>query len=117
MKQIYQYNKDFLYVFGGDRTIPDEDPIPKWYTDKPPVTTGGQGMFKPKFINGVWEEASENTIPVPPTLPKTEIEILQEDNLTLKMAMAEMAEKMELEKIEMMLAVAELAELINGSGA
>ncbi|MGE7880162.1 hypothetical protein [Peribacillus muralis] len=114
MKLAYKYDKDFLYVPGGDIQLNDNDPIPKWYTDIPPVTTGGQGMFKPKFINGRWEEASENTIPVPPVPPKTEMEILQEDNLALKMAIAEMAEKMESEKIEMMLAVAELAELIKG---
>ncbi|WP_249593634.1 hypothetical protein [Peribacillus frigoritolerans] len=44
----------------------------------------------------------------------TEIQILQEENTNLKLALAEMAEKMEIEKISMMLAVAELAENING---
>lgn len=44
----------------------------------------------------------------------TEIQILQEENTDLKLALAEMAEKMEIEKINMMLAVAELAENLNG---
>ncbi|MFS0763911.1 class II aldolase/adducin head domain-containing protein [Peribacillus phoenicis] len=92
MKQIYQYNKEYFYVFGGDLMINDDDPIPKWYTDKPPVTTGGQGMYKPKFINGLWEEASENTIPVVPEPPKTDIEILKEEIIAMKLAMVELAE-------------------------
>ncbi|PKF90554.1 hypothetical protein CW306_03345 [Bacillus sp. BA3] len=44
----------------------------------------------------------------------TEIQILHEENTDLKLALAEMAEKLEIEKINMMLAVAELAENING---
>lgn len=44
----------------------------------------------------------------------TEIEVLQEENTELKLAMAEMAESIETEKTKNQLALAELAEMIIG---
>jgi hypothetical protein len=44
----------------------------------------------------------------------TEIEILQTENTELKLALAEMAESIEIGKMENQLALAELAEMITG---
>lgn len=45
-------------------------------------------------------------------LPKTEIELLQEETQKLKLAIAESAEAQQQDKIENQLAIAEVAELI-----
>lgn len=44
----------------------------------------------------------------------TEIELLKEENTELKLALAEMAESIEIGKMENQLALAELAEMITG---
>lgn len=45
-------------------------------------------------------------------LPKNETQMLQEENINLKLAIAELAEQQEIQKIEIQLALAELAESI-----
>lgn len=47
-------------------------------------------------------------------IPKSKTDILEEENLTLKMAVAELAEMQEQQKLETQLALAELAESLIG---
>lgn len=52
-------------------------------------------------------------LPVPPTFEQR-FEAMQVENLELKLALAEMAEKSAEERLETQLALAELAELLTG---
>ncbi|WP_260288505.1 hypothetical protein [Peribacillus aracenensis] len=61
--------------------------------------------YKPKFVEGKWIETISK--------PKPEPEYVSE-TLEIKLALAEIAEAMELEKTATQLAIAELAETITG---
>lgn len=78
-----------------------------------------EGTYKPKFdfksnkwVPGLSDEEIEAIQNQPQ--PKTEIELLQEENLELKLALAEIAETQEANKTEMQLALAEMAEALFG---
>lgn len=117
LKIVHAYNEKGEWVSELDKVLPLDATIPSGYTAEPVP----QPCWKPVFKNGKWIETDiesyENwlatkDLPVEPH--KTEIELLQDENLDLKLALAEIAETQEATKTEMQLALAEMAEALFG---
>lgn len=73
------------------------------------------GLYQLEYVNGVICKVSEEILEgeyEEPKQPKSPYEQLQQENLTIKLAMVEMAEAHESEKIQTQLAIAELATLV-----
>lgn len=69
-----------------------------------------------KFGIGV-DVSVEPHEPIFEDIPKSEVELLKDENTTLKLAVAELAEMQEQEKLNTQLALAELAESLTTGGA
>ena len=65
-----------------------------------------------KIVNNKIEFGVEIVKPEPEQRPPTEIEILQQENLILQLALAETIEKQEIDKINNQIALAELVETL-----
>ncbi|MGG4267491.1 hypothetical protein [Peribacillus simplex] len=92
-----------FFTYKVEHPFIDNDPISKCSQTNHPLLRVVRGCLKLSSLTVFGKKLQ----PYSPTyFTENDIEILQEDNHALKMAMAE--------KIEMMLAVAGLAELIDG---
>lgn len=80
--------------------IEDEEDINKTFTHDFTIQNG-------KVVFG-----TEKPIPEPEPQPPSEIELLQQENLTLQLALAETIEKQETDKINNQIALAELVETL-----
>lgn len=67
-----------------------------------------------KIITGVDVSITPHQV-ILEDIPKSETELLKEENTALKLAVAELAEVYEQQKLEMQLALAELAESLGGN--
>lgn len=114
MKQVYKFDNQGRFVepiviFPTDGVYK----IPSDCTDK----SLPQPNWKPVFNGAKWEETITDeelaTLKNQPQ-PKPEIELLKDENLELKLALAEMAETQQSDKTEMQLALAEIAEILLG---
>jgi hypothetical protein len=92
MKTIWKLDNFNYYVFGEDKTIKDNEPIPNGYTDIKPELTPGVGMYKPKLVNGEVVEGATAEEMLPPVSPKPEIDILKEQNVDLNLQIIDLWE-------------------------
>ena len=90
MKLVYRYDKDFIYIDGGEIEWEEDVDIPEGYTDvKPP-----DGLFKAKFDtkNLTWKETAskeyiESLQPGPPE--RTPVDELKAQNAAITEQLAE----------------------------
>ncbi|MDM5298077.1 hypothetical protein QUF51_07890 [Bacillus pumilus] len=56
MKSIYKFDENSIYVIGGDSKIPEDEEIPKGFTDKQPQ----EGLYKAKYDpeSKTWSESA-----------------------------------------------------------
>jgi hypothetical protein len=92
VKTIWELDDLNYYIFGSDKTIGENEPIPTGYTDIKPELTPGVGMYKPKLVNGKVVEGATAEEMTPPIPPKSEIEILKEKNEGLNLQIIDLWE-------------------------
>jgi hypothetical protein len=119
--KIYNYNLEGYFVGVSEA---DESPLEEGVylipanatTLEAPVVDKGYIQF---FDGTTWSIKSipvEEKKPKLEEVPKSEAEILKEENAQLKLSVAEITEKQEKDKLEMQLALAELTESLSKGG-
>ncbi|MEG0449908.1 MAG: hypothetical protein RR595_08635 [Lysinibacillus sp.] len=105
---IYDETGFILSVRQGEPAPREPIGVPFLWTEIP------QGK-QLKITDGIGVDVSVTPhLPILEDIPKSETEFLQEENTTLKLAVAELAEAQEQAKLETQIALAELAESILG---
>lgn len=97
MRPIYQFDDRFIYVRGGDSSIPnDAAEIPQGYTDIQPP----EGLYKGRYdtVSKTWSEsATQKYIDSlqPDPLPPSDIDLIKQQNADLLQQLAESEKRAE----------------------